>query len=200
MGRALILEEFFVASANVRTQPAAATPALPEEQRLEAFEQGYKAGWDDATTTQSEETGQLSADLASNLRDLAFTFHEARAHVLKGLEPLIREIVGKVLPDIARESLPSVVLERLEACLKVASEPPVILMVAPASRRVIEDMLPRNPGFPIQIREEPTLAEGQVFLRTGQIEEAIDIAAAVAGIQAAVNDFFTLNEGLQAHG
>lgn len=200
MGRPIVLEDFSQYTALASPGSPQSVPVLPEEQRLAAFEQGYKAGWDDAATAQSEETGNVSADLAGNLRDLSFTYHEARAHVLTGIEPLLREIVASVLPEIAARTLPDLVLERLDGFLKAAAEPPVILMVAPTSRHAIEAILPNSPGFPVIIREEPTLADGQVFLRAGQMEEAIDTSSAITTIQTTIDDFFTVNEGLEAHG
>ncbi|OSP56807.1 hypothetical protein [Pseudoruegeria sp. SK021] len=202
MGRPLILEEFTVPFTATAAGGTASGPGhiLPEEQRLVAFEHGYKAGWDDAVTAQSEDNGSISADLAGNLRDLSFTFQEARLHILKGVEPLVREIVKSVLPDLASQTLPDLVVERLHTFLASAVEPPIILMVAPASRAAVEAAMPQTPGFPVLIREEPTLAEGQAFLRAGLVEESIDTAAAISEIRASIEDFFSLSEGLKAHG
>ncbi|MCA8878633.1 MAG: flagellar biosynthesis protein [Rhodobacteraceae bacterium] len=199
MGRTLVLEDF--GGPLDALTAAGRGAALPEEQRLAAFEDGYQAGWDDAARALSESHQKLSADLAQNLGDLAFTFHEARAHVLKGVEPLLRQMVSRILPDVARHALPGLVVEMLDDMVKTSASAPVILKVSPESRAEIEAVLPTKPGFPLEVREEPTLAEGQVFIRTGEVEQAVDLTAALTEIEAAVDDFFNLNdERLQAHG
>ena len=199
MGRRLALEDF--GGPQRRRAGEVAVEALPEEQRLAVFEDGYRAGWDDASRALAESHQKLSADLAHNLSDLAFTFHEARAHVLKGVEPLLRQFVSRVLPVVAQHALPGLVAERVEELLKAASSAPLLLLVSPESRTEVEAVLPSSLGFPLEIREEPTLAQGQVFIRAGEIEQAVDLTAALAGIEAAVDDFFNLNdERLKAHG
>ena len=84
-----------------------------EEAKLAAYEQGYKAGWDDAAAAQSEDQTRIRADLARNLQQLSFTYQEARAHILKAVEPLLEEMVNRRLPDTARETLAPLVLERM---------------------------------------------------------------------------------------
>lgn len=58
-----------------------------EEARLASYEQGFSAGWEDALAAQADDRKQLAADLAHTLQSLSFTYHEARAHILRGLEP-----------------------------------------------------------------------------------------------------------------
>ena len=121
--------------------------------------------------------------------------------MLKGVEPLLRQFVSRVLPVVAQHALPGLVAERVEELLKAASSAPLLLLVSPESRTEVEAVLPSSLGFPLEIREEPTLAQGQVFIRAGEIEQAVDLTAALAGIEAAVDDFFNLNdERLKAHG
>lgn len=199
MGRRLALEDF--GGPPRHRTPEVPAEILPEEQRLAVFEDGYRAGWDDASRALAESHQKLSADLANNISDLAFTFHEARAHVLKGVEPLLRQFVSRVLPAVAQHALPGLVAERVEGLLRTAASAPLLLLVSPQSRAEVEAVLPASPGFPLEIREEPTLAEGQVFIRAGEIEQAVDLTAALAGIESAVDDFFNLNdERLKAHG
>ncbi len=84
-----------------------------EEARLAAYESGYTAGWEDANAAQADDRTRMTAELARNLQSLSFTYHEGRAHVLKAIEPLLGELVGRVLPEIARELLAPLVLETL---------------------------------------------------------------------------------------
>ena len=56
------------------------------------------------------------------------------------------------------------------------------MLVSPESRTEVEAVLPSSLGFPLEIREEPTLAEGQVFIRAGEIERGtVVVVRNVAG-------------------
>lgn len=196
MSKALTLENFDSSPALQRTTG----PVFSEEARLEAFEQGYKAGWDDCTASSTDEAGRVSTDFAANLKDLSFTFHEARTHVLQGIEPIMQEMVRKVLPELARQSLPKLILDAVKAHLASATDTPMHLIVAPASRAALDAILPSDPGFPLTIEEEETLAEGQVFIRAGHREHTIDLAGALRDVESLVSGFFEEEERQAANG
>lgn len=166
--------------------------AALEEARLTAYEQGYAAGWEDAAAAQAQEQTQLRADIARNIQALGFTFQEARAHVLRALAPLLQEVVGHLLPELARESLGPTVLECLMPLAEDMADTPVRLVLNPTARPAIEALLEQATGLPVTIAEEPTLGEGQVYLRLGDNETHIDLDRATAQITAAVRGFFGL--------
>ncbi len=164
-----------------------------EEAKLTAYESGYSAGWEDAAAAQSEDRARMSADLARSLQSLSFTYHEARAHVLKAVEPLLREVVGQLLPPIAREALAPVVLETLMPLAETLVDAPITLVLNPAARPAIENLLEKATGLPLVLQEEPTLGEGQVYLKLGDVEREVNLDRAVADITAAVRGFFDLS-------
>jgi flagellar biosynthesis/type III secretory pathway protein FliH len=161
-----------------------------EEARLASFETGYTAGWDDAMAAQKEEQTAISADLARNLQTLSFTYHEARMHMLTALRPLFTTIVGKLLPELARESLAAVVVEQLTELGAGLAEAPVTIELHPSARPAVETLLDGRTAPPFHIVEEPTLGEGQVYLRLGQTETLIDLDRAAEELGAAVTGFF----------
>ncbi|WP_050527794.1 FliH/SctL family protein [Pseudorhodobacter aquimaris] len=171
-----------------------------EEARLAAYEQGYAAGWEDAVAAQTGERNQMAADLAHNLQSLNFTYHEARTHVLKGLEPLLMDIVGHLLPAIASGVLAPVVEKSLMPLAAMAADTPIKLLFNPAAREVIEPLIDHENAPPLTLVEEPTLGEGQVFLRLGDCETRVDLDGAIAEIKDALSDFFTLTTKDQNHG
>lgn len=164
-----------------------------EEVKLESYEQGYSAGWEDAAAAQTDEQGRMRADLARHLQGLGFSYQEARMHVLKAIEPLLVEIVSRLLPDLARETLAPVVLEALMPMAEALADTPVTLVMNPAARPAIEQLLQRATGLPLILQEEPTLGEGQVYLRLGSAETRVDLDRAIADITAAVRGFFDLS-------
>lgn len=181
------------------SEPATETAATPEvgadqESRLEAYEQGYRAGWEDAAAAHAEDQRRIRVDLARSLQALGFTYQEARAHVLKSLAPLMQDMVGKLLPEMAREALAPTVLETLMPLAEQLADEPVTLVVNAGDRKAIEDLLEQATGLPVTIVEEPTLGEGQAFIRLGLQEVHIDLARATAEIAAAVRGFFGFSE------
>lgn len=203
MARSFIPENFDIAASAAGERDVVDAGNM-ESERLSAFERGYKAGWDDSVNALSVERKAISADLAANLADLAFTYHEARGHVLRQLESLVTDTFAKVLPDCAKATLPSMVWEHVNRIATEAAGAPVTVLVAPGSQEMFESLLPLDPGFPVTVVEEPTLTEGQVFIRSQKGETAIDQATALAEIGAAVRQFFQLHEqdeeGMRAHG
>jgi flagellar biosynthesis/type III secretory pathway protein FliH len=171
-----------------------------EDIRMLAYEQGYTAGWDDAAAAQTDDQSRIKADFGRNLQSLGFTFQEARTHVLRAIRPLLHQIITCLLPELAREALPSVALEVLMPLADEMADAPVTLVLNPASRAVVQALLEQATGLPLTVIEEPTLGEGQVYLRLGDIETRIDLDRATADIARAARDFFDLTEKDQRYG
>lgn len=191
MPRPVRLETFSAAPRRQSVQEAALVPAdAVEEARLEAFEKGYKAGWDDAVAAQEDEAQRLRADVGRNLQGLSFTYHEARGHLLRGLGPLMEGICSRLLPRAAQAALGGIVCEALEPLAEEALDRPVTLVLHPEARPLVEAALSESAAPPVDFVEEPSLAPGQLHLRWDAGEQRIDLDAAVAEIAAAVAAWF----------
>jgi flagellar assembly protein FliH len=188
---ALKLEVFQVDSNEQASTVVTDLNAL-EEARLSSYEQGYAAGWDDSVSAQNEEKDQLAVDLAHNLQSLNFTYHEARAHILRALEPLLVGIVSQLLPEVARSALAPTVLSALLPLAESAADTPVRILFNPSARAALEPLLERTNGLPLALVEEATLGDGQVFLQLGEEEVRVDLDAAIAEVKTALNDFLNL--------
>ena len=188
----LKLEVFDSDSKGGRTQTVVLDRMALEDEKLSAYETGYRAGWDDASSAVSEDQTKARAELARNMQTLSFTYHEARSHVLKAVEPLLLQIVGQLLPEIARETLAPFVLETLMPLAETLGDAPVTLVINPIARAAIDALLEEATGLPMTIEEEPTLGEGQVYIRMGSVETQVDLDKATAEIATAVRGFFDL--------
>lgn len=189
----LRLEVFDTApAADGSVQPLVEITAV-EEAKVASFEQGYSAGWDDAVAAQQGDQTRIRADLARNLQSLSFTFQDARSHVLQAIRPLILEIVNRLLPEVARESLAPTVLEAVMPIADGLADAPLILVLNPSVRGQVEDLVTLATGLPMVIEEEPTMPEGQVYVRFGSSETKVDLSQATADIAIAVRAFFNLN-------
>jgi len=185
--------EVFATGPRTGSDPVVTNEEALEEARLAAYEQGYGAGWEDANAAQSQDQARINADLARNLQALGFTYHEARVHVLRAMEPLMTDIVTRLLPEVAKASLAPIILEALRPLATLSAEAPVTLVFNPAARGSVDRVADHINGLPLVLSEEPTLGEGQVYLRLGDVETRIDLDAAIAQIKAAVADFFQLS-------
>lgn len=189
---ALKLEVFDTEEKPAKTHTVVLDRVALEEEKLASYDTGYRAGWEDANAAQSDDQTRIGADLARNLQTLGFTYHEARTHILKAIEPLMVQIVGQLLPEIARETLAPFVLETLMPLAEGLGEAPVTLVLNPVARASVEALLEQATGLPVTIQEEPTLGEGQVYIKLGTVETQVDLDKATADIAAAVRGFFDL--------
>jgi len=164
-----------------------------EEAKLASYDSGYAAGWEDATAAQNGDQSRIRADLARNLQALSFTYQEARSHILRAIEPLIAQMTDKVLPLIAKETLGAVVLDTLLPLADNMADAPVTLVLNPVVRAAIEPLVTEVTGLPLKIEEEPSLSEGQVYLRLGPSETVVDLDRATQEIAATVRSFFDMS-------
>ncbi len=182
-----VFDEYDSSPANASALPQGIDLA---EEKLQSYEQGYKAGWDDATTAHTKEQTRISADFARNLQDLSFTYHEAKAQVLGALEPLLTEMVEKVLPKLATENLVEMVVEEVQQVARTVAEAKVELVISPENRPAMERLLDGEQSLPVTLVEEPTIPAGQVFLRFEEMEKQIDLEAVLNRCKEAVDGFF----------
>lgn len=190
---ALRLEVFdTVTAGDGAPQPLVEASAL-DEAKVASFEQGYSAGWEDAAAAQEGDQGRIHADLARNLQSLAFTFQDARTHVLQAIRPLILEMTTRLLPEVAREALAPAVLEAVMPLADDLADSPLTLVLNPAVRDRVEALVAQATGLPMLIEEESSLGEGQVYIRLGPTETKVDLTRATDDIAAAVRGFFNLS-------
>ena len=162
---------------------------LPEEERLAAFEKGYGEGYEDATRAADEERRRVGLALAGRLEDLSFTFHEARGAVLREVRELLAAVADGLVPEMARGAFGGALVEAIEAELESRAECPVAVSVAPDAVEVVAPLMPEVPGFPVSLRGDPDLGEGQAVIGFPDGEREFDTAAVVERAQAALRDW-----------
>lgn len=195
------LEEFQITSlllapggSGAKNQPKIGAEEL-ESQKILSYDSGYSAGWEDAVTAHAKDQNHIAAEFAKNLQDLGFTFHEARIQVMKSLEPLLSEIVSKVLPGMVSESIAHTVVEELFKFAETVIDAPVEIVVAPTNLAALEHLLNSTQTVPVKLVEEPTLGTGQVLLRAGQSEKHINLDDALERISSAIQSIYHINRG-----
>jgi flagellar assembly protein FliH len=177
MGRPLPLESFALRDPG-RAAPVYSAADL-DAARLDGYDAGYRAGWDDAAEAHGTEQDRIGEDFARNLRELSFTYHEARGHVTSGVAQVLRAFIDGFFPAFAAEALAARVHEALEDDIDRAAGQPVRLNVSPKDAPILRRLLASVATLPCEIDEEPTLAQGQLLCRLGTREVEVDLAAAL---------------------
>ncbi|KPQ21760.1 MAG: flagellar assembly protein FliH [Rhodobacteraceae bacterium HLUCCA24] len=167
-----------------------------ESRRLEAFEEGYRAGWDDASKAQAEDEARVRTDLARNLREMSFTYQEAYTQISRSLAPIFERIAEALLPETARATLGRHVADQLTALARSGAEGFAEVTVAPESEPAVAALLEADLPFPVRVRTDPMLGAGQAELGLGPAERSIDLDATIAAVTEAIHAYFqdTLTE------
>lgn len=198
MSSLLRLEEFVEPDESPGADPLGVEPN--DDLKIASYEEGYSAGWEDAITATNTEKTHISSDFARNLQDLSFTYHEAHGHILRALEPLLKELLSRFIPQIAHATLVPLVVEKCLALASTQSEVPIQIVISPGNREALDHLLDTNLHVSLSIVEEPSMAQGQAYLRFGQIESRIDLNDALGEAASAVDAFFHLTAEAQSHG
>ncbi|WP_425097621.1 ABC transporter ATP-binding protein [Tropicibacter sp. S64] len=195
-----MFEDFGEAQKTVGKTEVALAEVDLEGVRLEAFENGFKAGWDDALKAQSDDRTRISSALAQHLQDLSFTYHEASNHMLDAISPLLKEMVNALLPGIARATIGMHLVDKLHEMAKDIGSVEVEIAVSAANLDGITDLLSQDFGFPVSVVEDDTLADEQADIRFGQVEKQIDLGDLLASVSEAVEGFAHDNRRKLANG
>lgn len=174
--------------------------ATLEEHQLEAFEQGYQAGWDDSARAHDEDHTRISSELATTLQQLSFTFHDAQAQVLKSLRPLFHQIAETLLPEMARAALPSIVAEQLESLASEHQADTLVLTVSSSDQAAIEAVVKEHSAYSIKFVSNPAFSHGQVEISAGHEERSVDLSHVVAGVAEALAAFGDEAQRKGSHG
>lgn len=168
-------------------------PSTSELDRLETFEKGYKAGWDDACESYANEKSQISSELAKNLHDLSFSYHEARVSALDSTTTLLKAILEGVLPGIIYQSLTANILRECEKLLAEYSETQVKIKLSSDSLEKVSEIMPSDIGFPLTLNVDPSLGSGQAILVFSDFEVSVDVAQTIQEIFSTIGDFQAVN-------
>jgi hypothetical protein len=102
-------------------------------------------------------------------------------------------MIDRLLPEGAREALAPTVLEAVMPLADELADAPLTLVLNPVVREQVEGLLAQATGLPMVIDEEPTMPDGQVYIRFGATETKVDLAQVTTDIAIAVRAFFNLN-------
>lgn len=161
-----------------------------EDQKLQAFENGYQAGWEDAVKAQIDTGGHVSAGLAASLQDASFEYHEVRNTLTGAVQTIMLEVMNTLLPQIAKNSLGTHIRDQVLQMTQGALDRTIEVVVAPDAEETVRSLLGVEPGQPFDLVTDAMLAPTQALLRLGPEEREIDLRRMVADIGETVTAFF----------
>ncbi|MGJ8626855.1 MAG: hypothetical protein ACSHXB_07850 [Sulfitobacter sp.] len=171
-------------------QPESLNPDNVEDAKLQSFEDGYQAGWEDAVKAHEVAKDRIAADFAQNLQDMSFTFHEAFTKLGQAMKPLLTQIVTKVLPEVTNKIIVAQVLAQITDLMADQSENAIQIAVSPKNLDALTELLSEITNIPFELKGEPALGEGQVYLRVNTDEREINLDALLMGFSNALDAFF----------
>jgi len=177
------------------------TPGTPdissediEAARLAGYDAGYKSGWDDALAGVEADQAKISEEFARNLKDLGFTYHEARAHVISSLEPMVEALLDALFPRFASEAIAAHINAVIHNHADKAASQPILVRVSPEDHDALRGILPHDHSVPLDIIAEPALPIGQAQIVLGKSEYSIDLSDVVETTRSALSALRESNE------
>ncbi len=168
--------------------------ALPEGEvedlQLASFDAGYQAGWEDAMKAQLESSGQAKISAAQHLQDMSFTHREAYLKLSEAMQPLLTQIVHKLLPEVAHQVLGVQILQQLNELMEANAENAIEIVVSQSEGQGLQDALKDVAGVPFDVRVDPIVLPGQAFIRVNKAEREINFKAVLDGISDALDAFY----------
>lgn len=179
-------------NAKPQQQVSTSLPTIEdvEDQKLEAFEKGYQAGWDDAVSAQTETQSFVSSGLANSLQNASFEYHEMRATFNASVEAIIGNITEVILPQAAHASLGAHIREQVLTLTRNSLDRSIEIAVAPESEATVRSALDDSLPKPFVLVTDDLLSSSQALLRLGPQEVELNLDRSIAGISAAIASFF----------
>lgn len=195
-----LLETFEGKSRKSVDPSGAIDPKTAETIKTEAFESGYRSGWEDAQKADADTRQRIEAEFERNIQNLVFTYSEAVDCVRGELKSFITAIVEGFLPEI----VPDLTREHVRTeLLKIADdlvEAPIEILTSPESKPLLEELLEKDFPLNIALVEDATLAERQVYIRIAEREIEVDVAPLVEALRTQLRAIVQTNEERTAHG
>ena len=161
-----------------------------QDEKLQSFEAGYQAGWEDAVKAHTTDRDRIASELAQSLQDMSFTYFEAHSKLCASMRPLLHTVVTKVLPIAAHATLADQIVDLINKMLAANAEGGIEIAVSPPQLDAIQDALNLKIKPPFSLTAEPALGPGQVYLRAETIEREINLDAVLGGMAEALDAFF----------
>ena len=161
--------------------------------RETAYAEGVKSGAEAASRAFEDEKSRTLSPILEALNDMAFSQIEARHATMMSMRPMLEELVATILPHAARLGFGPEVAALVSRAYEKSPASKIVVSVAPDAVAGVLALLSPNQAD-VTVEPDPTLGDLQAKVNWHCGYDLIDIDAAIAGAQAAINTFFTTIE------
>lgn len=179
---------------------SAITSSEVDAVRTDAFERGYKSGWDDAVKSAEAERRAISEELARNLRDIGFTYFEAREEILGGVRAFLEEFLDTMYPTLLGETLCAGIAEELTDLADPIMAGDFSILVSPDDADAVRTLLPLVGNPDLEVIEEAAMPPGLAQLKSATREVSIDADRIVTRLREALAAPKPFDEEGRLHG
>lgn len=184
----------FSEDTSAKLEPAAFSDTALDDLRLNSYEQGYSAGWEDSQKA-SEKLGiRATETLLRSLEDMSFTYHEVRTQMIRDMNPFLEALFQTVVPSLAQTGMAENIRQDLERAFEQGLASGATLYVAPGAVGLFETLMSETLPMPVNLEEDPCLRSSQVSLKIGQSEAVLDLDAVLKGIEREVDAHFSYDK------
>lgn len=184
-----IFQDFDAAAPTAQPETHLTLEAI-EDLKLQAFETGYQAGWEDSVKAQTETKTYVSSALATNLQSASFTYDELRSTLNASVQIIISKIVDTVLPKLAQASLAKHICDCVDQMSHAVLDRTIEITVAPPTKDAVQAVLSTELQHPFKLVTDTLIAPENAVLRLGDKEIEIDLDRATADITTAIQSYF----------
>lgn len=194
-----LIETFDGAAVSANIPNGASTKSM-ESVRSAAFEAGYASGWDDAKVADENAYIRVQAEFERNVEAMTFTYHEALDRVRNEVTGFIDTLLSEFLPAI----IPIAIVEHIRSELLTAADMqvdnPVEIIVSPNCKELVSGFLNGEASNNIELIEDASLAEFQVFMRIAKREKEINLAPLISELKFQFNAMSSPRTRVKDHG
>lgn len=195
-----LLETFDGVGATSTSSAGSASDPSLEAVRATAFEAGYASGWDDAKAADDQARSRVQAEFERNVEAISFTYHEAVDRVRSELKTFVEVLLSEFLPDIIPVALREHVRAELLTAADSQIELPVQIVVSPNCMELVSELAEGDFAAGIEVVEDKSLVENQVFVRISENEKEVNLAPLVSELKFQLRAMTEPSDKAQKHG
>ena len=170
MGSVLHLESF----------DADAVAEGPSQMPVQNYADGYAAGMQKAQADNAAMQHNLRQELVQSINDAAFGYHEAQAHLIESVTPLLNAMISVVLPELLAPALHAHIRDIVGRALRAELDAPVLLKVHPEQVEAVNISLAGIATPHLTVVGDPDMATFSAWVTGTERETALDLEATLA--------------------
>ncbi|MEV8465924.1 hypothetical protein AB0T83_03900 [Fluviibacterium sp. DFM31] len=164
--------------------------ATTEGLKLEAFENGYKSGWDDARNALEADKLSFCSTVQDAIEASKATYEAACQDIVQDLEPLLCGLARKTLPRVAQTHFAEIVLDLIRDSLANSGDAQLEIQANASTRTEVAALLPPEMAEAVQISTDGDLTDGQVITSLNGATRLTDVSRMLGEIETHIESFF----------